>query len=171
MTQYIWPEEAAILALHEEMITEFGGKHGTCDRNLLETEIKRPINMTLFEEPDIAALAAAYGSGFARHPPFKEGSARSAFLVMVLFLSLNGYELTASDRDAAKTVAGVVTGEVEEIPLAAWLRANIRLVGERRAVSLARKAMPKSRTAVAKTAAGKGLKKNIKTVAKTAKKK
>jgi death on curing protein len=156
MSEFIWPEDGAILALHEEMIVEFGGRPGTCNRELLATEIKRPINMTLFEEPDIAALAAAYGAGFARHPPFKDGSVRSAFVVMNLFLSLNGYRLMASDKLCVDVMRRAVTGEMEELPLAEWLREHIVPTQRKTAKPLAREARVAKKPKQTKTTNAKG---------------
>jgi death on curing protein len=149
MSTFVWPSDAAVMALHEEMIAEFGGRPGTCNAALLAIEIKRPINMTLFEEPDAAALAAAYAAGFARHPPFSDGNTRTAFLVMNLFLALNDYVLKASDRTCIDVMKRLATGALEEVPLAAWLRDNIapsKVNGPKVNVVAGRKAPARART-------------------------
>jgi death-on-curing protein len=42
----------------------------------------------------------------------------------VLFLALNGYELTATEADAAIRTLALAAGEMTEESYAAWLEAN-----------------------------------------------
>lgn len=71
-------EESVVLALHEEHLAEHGGAVGIRDRELLESALFRPRNLIGYGDPDIAALAAAYGFGLARNPPFTDGNKRTA---------------------------------------------------------------------------------------------
>jgi death on curing protein len=62
----VWVEEAVVLALHEEHLAEHGGALGLRDRALLESALFRPRHLADYADPDLAALAAAYGYGIAR---------------------------------------------------------------------------------------------------------
>ena len=48
----------------------------------------------------MAELAASYAFGIARNHPFVDGNQRTAFVVLELFLDLNGFGLEADDARA-----------------------------------------------------------------------
>ena len=70
----VWIEESVVLALHEEHLAEHGGAVGIRDRGLLESALFRPLNLASYCDPDLAALAAAYGFGIVRNHPFVDGN-------------------------------------------------------------------------------------------------
>ena len=126
MSQWQWVDRKVLLLLHDESLAEHGGSSGLRDEGLLDSALARPLNLALYESPDVAALAASYGVGLARNHPFVDGKERAAFLAVGLFLARNGYRLKASQVDATLTVLGVAAGEIDEVAFAAWLRAHIQ---------------------------------------------
>jgi death-on-curing protein len=92
------------------------------DAGLLDSALGRPQNLAAYETPDVAALAAAYGWGISRNPPFIDGNKRTGFVAAELFMSLNGYELAAGDADCVVTMLSVAAGDLPEDAFAAWLR-------------------------------------------------
>jgi death-on-curing protein len=120
----VWIEESVVLALHEEHLAEHGGPVGIRDRGLLESALFRPQNLIGYGDPDLAALAAAYGFGLARNHPFIDGNKRTAFTVMELFLALNGQELIADDPPCIVTILKLAEGSLTETELADWIRVN-----------------------------------------------
>ena len=91
MSKYKWILESTVHAIHDEQIAEHGGLQGTRDITLLQSALARPQNLSLYENPDIAALAACYAVGIAKNHPFNDGNKRTAFVVMELFLLLNNF--------------------------------------------------------------------------------
>ncbi len=126
----VWIEEAVVLALHEEQLTEHGGAVGLRDLGLLQSALARPQHLAAYGEPDTAALAAAYGYGIARNHPFVDGNKRTAFTVTELFLMLNGYELVADDPSCVVTMLQLAEGRLSETRFASWIRANLAPVNE-----------------------------------------
>jgi death-on-curing protein len=123
----IWVQRQALLDLHEESLTQFGGARGIRDQGLLESALSRPENKLLYEpETTVYRLAAAYCFGIARNHPFVDGNKRSAFMAMGLFLFLNGYELEADPLEAEWAVLEIVESSMNEEELAAWLIKNTR---------------------------------------------
>lgn len=118
-----WVDKTALVLLHDESLAEHGGAAGMRDQGLFESALARPENLA-YEDPDIASLAAAYGVGLAKNHPFVDGNKRAAFLVVGLFLALNGYRLCASQIDATKVMLAVAAGELSEEDFAAWIRQN-----------------------------------------------
>ncbi|MBL6987117.1 MAG: type II toxin-antitoxin system death-on-curing family toxin [Methylobacter sp.] len=120
----VWIEESVVLALHEEHLAEHGGPVGIRDRGLLESALFRPQNLIGYGDPDLAALAAAYGFGLARNHLFIDGNKRTAFTVMELFLALNGQELIADDPSCIVTILKLADGSLSEAEFADWIRSN-----------------------------------------------
>jgi death-on-curing protein len=126
----VWIAEAVVLALQEEQLAEHGGAIGLRDLGLLQSALARPQHLAAYGEPDIAALAAAYGYGIARNHPFVDGNKRTAFTVTELLLTLNGYELVADDPSCVTTIVRLAEGKLSEAKFADWIRANLTPVDE-----------------------------------------
>lgn len=120
---WVWVADSVVYAIHEEQLAEHGGMAGTRDRGLLSSALARPQNLAAYgDEVDAASLAAAYAFGIARNYPFLDGNKRTAFVVMELFLNLNGWALKASDADCISTMLALASGDLNEKVLAKWLR-------------------------------------------------
>ena len=125
MSEPVWLSIDLIIAIHDEQLEQFGGPSGLRDRGLLESALARPLNQYAYGKDDLAALAAAYGFGLAKNHSFVDGNKRTALLAIVTFLGLNGREFTASEAEAAVTMLGVASGEIDEEELARWIGANV----------------------------------------------
>ena len=120
---WIWIAESVVLAIHEVQLAEHGGMAGVRDENLLASALARPHNLDAYgDKPDVAAIAAAYAFGIARNHPFFDGNKRTAFVLMELFLNLNGRLLEASDADCITIMLALAAGDLSEETLASWLR-------------------------------------------------
>ena len=122
MSPWVWIEREVIVAIHDMQLAEHGGLPGTRDAGLLDSALARPLHLAAYDQPDAAALAAAYGWGIARNHPFIDGNKRTAFVAIELFLQLNGWALHASDADCVLTMLSVAAGDLPEDTLADWLR-------------------------------------------------
>ena len=110
-------------AIQTDMLITHGGMPGLRDQNQLESALARPKQRFAYEPTaDLAALAAAYGYGLARNHPYNDGNKRVAFVVMAVFLGLNGLEFTASEADAVTTIVALASGDLDEETLADWIR-------------------------------------------------
>ena len=110
---------------HAEQLSEHGGGEGVRDLTLLESAMARPRNLAGYEEPDVAALAAAYAFGIARNHPFVDGNKRTAAVVSETFLVLNGYRLTASDAELVVAFLALAAGDFSEEEIADWFRERV----------------------------------------------
>ena len=120
-----WISRAVVLALHDEQLAEHGGAPGLRDAGLLESALDRPRNLFAYGEPDLAAIAAAYGFGLIRNHPFVDGNKRVAFIVTETFLALAGREIAANDAECLTVWLALAAGEMSEDELAAWLRPRL----------------------------------------------
>lgn len=123
-----WISKAVVLAIHDAQLAEHGGRRGLRDEGALEAALDRPKNHLLYGNPDMAALGACYGFGFAKNHPFMDGNKRTSLVVTELFLNLNGFELTMDDATVVATWLALAAGDVSEQDLAAVLRAALRRV-------------------------------------------
>jgi death on curing protein len=122
-----WISRQALLYLHTESLTQFGGLDGIRDENLLESALARSRNRFLYEPAsDLAALAAAYGFGLTSNHAFHDGNKRTGFQAIGLFLPINGYRLVATQVDAIQVMLRVAAGHLSEQGLATWIRDNCK---------------------------------------------
>ena len=113
--------------LHERLLALFGGAAGLRDAGLLESALSRPRQRLAYaSESSIFDLAAAYVAGVVGNHPFVDGNKRTAFIIGVLFLELNGYAFCADEEEAAEAVFALARGDWDEQAYAAFLAANAR---------------------------------------------
>jgi death-on-curing protein len=122
---WIWIATEVALAAHAEQLAEHGGAEGVRDGGALDSAMARPRNLALYEQPDAAALAAAYAFGIAHNHPFVDGNKRTAAVVGEAFLMLNGHALEATDAELVVAIVAVAAGELAEDELADWYRLHL----------------------------------------------
>jgi len=115
-----------LLLLHDESLAEHGGASGLRDAGLLDSALARPLNLALYEQSDVASLAASYGVGLAKNHAFIDGNKRAAFLSIGLFLMANGFRLKATQTEATSAILNVAAGEMDEATCAQWIRVHIQ---------------------------------------------
>ena len=85
-----WILRETVLALHEQLLAEFGGSKGIRDEGLLNSALDRPENLFVYGQPTLSELAAAYSFGLVKNHPFVDGNKRIGFAIAAVFLQLNG---------------------------------------------------------------------------------
>lgn len=125
--EWKWIATSVVDAIHDAQLAEHGGLAGTRDPGALASALARPQNLALYESPDVAALAAAYGYGISRNHAFLDGNKRTGFLAAVLFCALNGYRIEAPHPDCVLTMLGVASGEITEAAFAQWIRDHLQV--------------------------------------------
>jgi death-on-curing protein len=121
-----WIDRTALLLLHGEALAEHGGLAGLRDEGALDAALARPQHLHAYEaKAGLDRLAAAYCFGLVRSHPFSDGNKRAGFLALGLFLSLNGFELSVDQAEAAETILRLAAGRLSENNLAAWIRKNM----------------------------------------------
>jgi len=123
---WVWVQDNVVLAIHEAQLTEHGGAEGIRDQNGLASALACAQNMAAYgREQDAASLAASYAFALRRHHPFVDGNKRTAFVVMELFLELNGWRLEASDADCVTAMEALAAGQFSESSFAKWVREHL----------------------------------------------
>ena len=85
------------------------------DLGLLDSAVARPRASAFAQDayPTIELKAAALLHSLARNHPLVDGNKRLSWLAVVVFLDLNGCEVTLSDEEAFQLVMDVASGEIE----------------------------------------------------------
>ena len=120
--RWLWIPLNAVLAIHDEQISEHGGIPGIRDLAVIESALARPRNLVAYGKPDAAALAAAYAFGLCRNHGFFDGNKRTAYVVAETFLDLNGYSMEASDEEVVRKMVAVASGVTSQAQLAKWFQ-------------------------------------------------
>jgi death-on-curing protein len=124
MKEPYWLTREECLALHEMMLSQYGGSEGLRDDNMLESALAKPRHLFAYGKPAMEDLAASYVFGVVKNHPFIDGNKRTGFMLGAGFLERNGYRLLASEADAAVKTLALAAGELSEKEYAAWLKAN-----------------------------------------------
>ncbi len=126
MNEPRWISRVVADAIHADMLITHGGLPGVRDEGLLESALVRPRQRFAYEPScDIASLAACYAYSLAQNHPYIDGNKRVAFVVMATFLGINGFNLITDEADVVATITALAAGELEEAPLAEWVRGRI----------------------------------------------
>lgn len=121
----IWVPRIVVDAIHLEQIRAHGGMAGIRDENALALALARAHQRwTYAPTSDIPTLAAAYGFGLCQNHPFRDGNKRVAFVTMVVFLMLNGWEFDAPEREVVTAMLALAGGKSKEADLAGWIRSR-----------------------------------------------
>jgi death-on-curing protein len=125
VTEYLSVEQ--VLALHRELVHEFGGSAGWRDRGALESAVARPA-MTFGGEDlyvDLAAKAAALMHSLVLNHPFIDGNKRVGVAAAELFLEYNHQIIEATDEELEAITLSVAEGQLEVEALAIWIRQRL----------------------------------------------
>jgi death-on-curing protein len=124
MSEPFWLTRQMIIAIHDEQLAIHGGASGLRDEGMLESALDRPRNRRVYEQAELAELAAAYAFGIARNHPFVDGNKRTSLLALYTFLGVNGIDFVVAEADAAAIMLALAAGEVSEESFARWIRDN-----------------------------------------------
>lgn len=121
-----WILREVVGRLHRQSLREFGGTPGVVDEALIDAALDLPRARRLHGQPDLFDLAACHAFAVLRNPPFEDGNKRTAFLLAVLFLELNGQRFGAPEDEATAQTLDLAAGRTTEAAYAAWLRRHSR---------------------------------------------
>jgi len=76
----------------------------------LRGALSRPQNYAHYQKADIALQAAVLAHGIAEGQHFLEGNKRTALVVLRTFLSINGYDVAASQEERAEGIISLSEG-------------------------------------------------------------
>ena len=112
-----------VLLLHEQLLQEFGGTAGIRDDGLLESALAAPFQtfggQSLY--PSVQSKAAQLGFGLVCNHPFVDGNKRIGAHVMLVFLALNGIELSYTQQELIDIIFAVAADRANNTDLLQWI--------------------------------------------------
>lgn len=112
-----------ILMLLSQLIEQTGGSNGVRDYNLLESALETPFQSFAGSElyPTIQAKAARLGYGLIKNHCMIDGNKRIGAHAMLVFLALNGIELSYTQKELYETILDIADGKLEYEGLLSWV--------------------------------------------------
>ena len=112
-----------VLQMHESLIRQFGGIDGVRDDGLLEAALSAPFQSFSGNDlyPAIQLKAARLGYGLIKNHAMLDGNKRLGAHVMLVFLALNGIELTYSQEELYTIILSVAAGQKSYEDLSEWI--------------------------------------------------
>lgn len=112
-----------VLILHARLIEATGGSEGIRDEGMLDSALSNPFQSFGGEEiyPSIHAKAAQLCFGLVRNHSMVDGNKRLGAHVMLVFLALNGYELSYSQQELSDTTLALASGEIGAEDILKWI--------------------------------------------------
>ncbi len=112
-----------ILLLHTQLIEATGGSDGIRDANLLESALESPFQSYSGEElyPSIQAKAARLCYGLVKNHAMIDGNKRIGVHAMLVFLTLNGYEVEYTQKELSELILDVAANRKQYEDILQWL--------------------------------------------------
>lgn len=112
-----------ILMLHSQLIQQTGGSDGIRDENLLESALETPFQSFGGQElyPTVQSKAARLGYGLIKNHSFIDGNKRIGTHAMLVFLAINGIDLSYTQKELYKTILDVAAGKQKYENLLEWI--------------------------------------------------
>ena len=112
-----------VLMLHDQLIEATGGSKGIRDEGMLESALMNPYQsfggIELY--PSIQAKAAQLCFRIVKDHPMIDGNKRLGTHVMLVFLALNGYELSYSQKELSDTILLLAAGKLQSEDILQWI--------------------------------------------------
>ncbi len=98
-----------VIFVHSQLITTTGGTDGIRDDGLLESALNVPFQTFNGKDvyPSLMLKAARLGYSLISNHPFVDGNKRIGVHVMLVFLALNGIELSYTQAELIELGLGV----------------------------------------------------------------
>ena len=112
-----------VLKLHTSLIKTTGGSDGIRDEGMLDLALNNPFQSFNGKElyPSIQAKAARLCFGLVRNHAMLDGNKRLGTHVMLVFLALNGYELSYSQKELCDVILALASGDIGEKEILQWI--------------------------------------------------
>ncbi|MBD5444827.1 MAG: type II toxin-antitoxin system death-on-curing family toxin [Lachnospiraceae bacterium] len=112
-----------ILKIHENLIDVTGGSGGIRDEGMLDLALNNPFQSFGGKElyPSIQAKAARLCFGLVRNHAMLDGNKRLGAHVMLVFLALNGYELSYAQKELSDMILALASGDIGEKEILQWI--------------------------------------------------
>ena len=101
-----------VLLLHKSIYERYGGSFGVRDEGLLDSALEAPFQTYAGQDlyPTDMDKIVRFGYGLIGNHPFHDGNKRIGALALLTLLDLNGFLISATDKEFAEVIYGVASG-------------------------------------------------------------
>ncbi len=112
-----------VLMLHSQLIEAIGGSYGVRDEGLLDSALESPFQSFSGEEfyLSIQAKAARLCYGLVKNHAMIDGNKRLGAHAMLVFLVLNWYELSYTQKELSDLILNVADGKQGYEDILKWI--------------------------------------------------
>ncbi|MGK7873159.1 MAG: type II toxin-antitoxin system death-on-curing family toxin [Xenococcaceae cyanobacterium] len=122
MSELIWITPRMARAIQSKQLALFGGSSGILDEGKLSSALARAKHLYTYQrDASLYELAATIGWGLVKNHPFVDGNKRTAFVVMAVFLKVNGIDLIVPEMEVVTVMLALAAGDLSEQQLSDWL--------------------------------------------------
>jgi death on curing protein len=113
-----------VMFLHYKAAARFGGASGLRDKAILEGALGRADSVIAYGDPTTALIdaAVAVAAGIATSHPFVDGNKRTALIVLVSTLDLNGIKFNPPIQEETDAMLALADGQWNEEQFRNWVR-------------------------------------------------
>ena len=124
--KYLTPQN--VIQIHFEIVEETGGSQGLRDLGLLESAVLRPQATFGGKDlyPSIILKAAALVHSLLLNHVFIDGNKRTATIAMIEFLTLNGKDFKATNREVVDFALWVENKKPSIEEIASWIKKHTK---------------------------------------------
>jgi death on curing protein len=117
-----------IVFIHDTIVNEIGGSLGIREPGMLVSITEKPKTEFSGQElyPDVFLKASVLYEGLCNYHVFIDGNKRTAAIVMYRFLKINGYDLTATNKELEKYTLFVATTNPDLADIATWIKKHAK---------------------------------------------
>lgn len=116
--------EAEVIAINEEMVSQFGGIHGVRDLHILRSAVGRPQMSVGFQDAyrSIFDKAAALLHSIINNHPFLDGNKRTSLFSAITFLDHNKWNVEFKGKEAVKFTMKAHNQDYTVEQISKWLK-------------------------------------------------
>ena len=115
-----------IILLHAQLIKETGGSDGIRDEGLLDSAVLNPLQSFDGKDlyPSVLEKGARLGFELIQNHAFIDGNKRIGAHAMLVFLALNGFAFSYTQKELTEIILSVASGKKDCDDLLLWLRSH-----------------------------------------------
>lgn len=115
-----------VVSIHSSLIKASGGTDGVRDEGLLESALESPFQTFNGHDiyPSIIQKAARIGYSLVSNHSFIDGNKRIGIHIMLVFLAINGIDISCTQEDLIKIGLSLADGTMTFEELSAWLSSH-----------------------------------------------
>jgi death-on-curing protein len=127
-----WLSRQLVDAIQEDQRQQHGGNAGVVNDGSIESALARAQHRFEFTGAGLLECAACYIFGIAKNHGYVDANKRTAYMVGLTFLRVNGLRVDASPEDVLRLMLEVATDVKDESAITEWLRVRATKIGSRR---------------------------------------